>query len=97
MITLDPGTMAGMTDEHLLASLRGEHITPCERELLKRWECALDTIYNLTSTADIVKDISDDDLKKLVALPSFTEIYARIDRMINCQNYRIYLYNASKS
>lgn len=34
MLTLDPGTMYGMTDEHL---------TPCERELLKRWECALDS------------------------------------------------------
>lgn len=41
MLTLDPGTMAGMTDEHLLSSLHGEHLTPCERELLKRWECAL--------------------------------------------------------
>lgn len=41
MLTLDPGTMAGMTDEHLLSSLHGEHLTPCERELLKRWEYAL--------------------------------------------------------
>lgn len=30
-----------MTDEHLLSSLHGEHLSPCEKELLTRWECAL--------------------------------------------------------
>lgn len=56
MLTLDPGTMVGMTDNHLLSSLHCEHLTPCERELLKRWETALDA-----------KGISIDDIEPNIA------------------------------
>lgn len=65
MITLDPGTMAGMTDEHLFASLRGEHLTPCERELLKRWERALIRL----DTARYVDEIEPNIAEALASYP----------------------------
>lgn len=64
MLTLDPGTMAGMTDEHLLSSLHGEHLTPCERELLKRWEVALDSKFDENEEA-LVKYPGEDFLSEL--------------------------------
>ena len=42
LLTLDPGTMAGMTDEHFIASVEPLLMTPLERELFKRFaECSL--------------------------------------------------------
>ncbi len=37
LLTLDPGTMAGMTDEHFIASVEPLLMTPHERELFKRF------------------------------------------------------------
>ncbi len=42
MLTLHPEVMASMESEHLISSLHCEPLTPIEKELLKRWECALD-------------------------------------------------------
>lgn len=45
LLTLDPGTMAGMTDEHFIASVEPLLMTPLERELFKRFaECSLNNI-----------------------------------------------------
>ena len=42
LLTLDPGTMSGMTDEHFIASVEPLLMTPVERELFKRFaECSL--------------------------------------------------------
>lgn len=42
LLALDPGTMAGMTDEHFIASVEPLLMTPLERELFKRFaECSL--------------------------------------------------------
>lgn len=42
LLTLDPGTMAGMTDEHFIASVEPLLMTPLEKELFKRFaECSL--------------------------------------------------------
>lgn len=44
LLTLDPGTMAGMTDEHFIASVEPLLMTPLERELFKRFaECSLNS------------------------------------------------------
>lgn len=37
LLTLDPSTMAGMTDEHFIASVEPLLMTPLERELFKRF------------------------------------------------------------
>lgn len=42
LLTLDSGTMAGMTDEHFIASVEPLIMTPLEKELFKRFaECSL--------------------------------------------------------
>lgn len=42
MLTCHPEVMASMRDEHLISSLYSEPLSPIEKELLKRWEDALD-------------------------------------------------------
>ena len=44
MLTFDPALMACMTTEHLIASLECCDLTPCEKELLKRLNAALDEL-----------------------------------------------------
>ena len=44
MLTFDPALMACMTTEHLIASLECCYLTPCEKELLKRLNAALDEL-----------------------------------------------------
>lgn len=55
MLTFDPGTMAGMTDEHLISSLHGCDLTPCERELLKRLECTINELADIKRGEDITE------------------------------------------
>ena len=45
LLTLDPGTMAGMTDEHFIASVEPLLMTPLERELFKRLYESTDDNY----------------------------------------------------
>ena len=37
LLTLDPGTMAGMSDDHFIASVEPLLMTPLEKELFKRF------------------------------------------------------------
>ena len=58
LLTLDPGTMAGMTDEHFIASVEPLLMTPLERELFKRFaECSL----NNTLISMLADDGLDDE------------------------------------
>lgn len=58
LLTLDPGTMAGMTDEHFIASVEPLLMTPLERELFKRFaECSL----NNTLISMLADDALDDE------------------------------------
>lgn len=59
LLTLDPGTMAGMTDEHFIASVEPLLMTPLERELFKRFaECSLNNIL-INMLADAGLDDED--------------------------------------
>jgi len=68
LLQFDPGTMAGMTDEHFIASVDSLLMTPIERELFKRFaKCSL---------RDELLDILDkhglgevDDLTYYLSLP----------------------------
>jgi len=55
LLTLDPGTMAGMTDEHFIASVEPLLMTPLERELFKRFaECSLNnTLISMLTDAGL--------------------------------------------
>jgi hypothetical protein len=55
LLTLDPGTMAGMTDEHFIASVEPLLMTPLEKELFKRFaECSLNnTMVSMLAEAGL--------------------------------------------
>jgi hypothetical protein len=55
LLTLDPGTMAGMTDEHFIASVEPLLMTPLEKELFKRFaECSLNnTMIDMLAEAGL--------------------------------------------
>ena len=68
LLTLDPGTMSGMTDEHFIASVEPLLMTPLERELFKRFaECSLPD-----DRIEILDEYGYDDadhLKQLMTAP----------------------------
>lgn len=55
LLTLDPGTMAGMTDKHFIASVEPLLMTPLEKELFKRFaECSLNnTMIDMLAEAGL--------------------------------------------
>ena len=55
LLQFDPGTMAGMTDEHFIASVEPLLATPLERELFKRFvECSLrDELLDILDEHDL--------------------------------------------
>ena len=67
-LTLDPGTMAGMTDEHFIASVEPLLMTPLEKELFKRFaECLL---YNdIVEVAMSAGFETGDELQKFIDQP----------------------------
>ena len=56
MLTLDPGTMAGMTDEHFIASVEPLLMTPLERELFKRLYESTDDNYKYRKCLEGLQD-----------------------------------------
>lgn len=68
LLPLDPGTMAGMTDEHFIASVEPLLMTPLERELFKRFaECSLNNTL-ISILADAGFD-DEEDLREYLDAP----------------------------
>lgn len=87
LLTLDPGTMAGMTDEHFIASVEPLLMTPLEKELFKRFaECSLnnDMIDSLSNAGvysckdlDIMLDAPDCPSEDVLDEPINNALYLR--------------------
>ena len=68
LLTLDPGTMAGMSDDHLIASVEPLLMTPLEKELFKRF--AYHSLAN--DRIELLDEYGIDDadhLKQLMTAP----------------------------
>ena len=56
LLVIDPGTMAGMTDEHFIASVEPLLMTPLERELFKRLYESTDDNYKYHKCLEGLQD-----------------------------------------